>query len=71
MTPIHPKKLLHSKWTAVHPKHKEKHFVITKMEFDDDGNVELCLIEAIMTKREQHIDWRDLKNTQQWQQGWK
>ncbi|NLZ79547.1 MAG: TIGR02450 family Trp-rich protein, partial [Gammaproteobacteria bacterium] len=26
---INPKKLLHSKWTAVSPVNKEKHFMVT------------------------------------------
>ncbi|HCH4279606.1 TPA: TIGR02450 family Trp-rich protein [Vibrio parahaemolyticus] len=39
MNKIHPKKLLHSKWTATSPKNKEKHFVVTEMELDEDGNV--------------------------------
>lgn len=71
MTLIHPKKLLHSKWTAVNPQKKEKHFLITQMKFDEDGNVELCLIEAVMTKREEAINWRDLKDQSKWKQGWK
>ena len=71
MTPIHPKKLLNSKWTAVNPQRKEKHFIITDVKFDDENNVELCLIEAIMSKREESINWRDLKDTSHWKQGWK
>lgn len=71
MTPIHPKKLFHSKWTAVDAKRKEKHFMITKVVFDEDGNVEHCVIEAVMTKREASINWRDLKNNALWTQGWK
>lgn len=71
MTPIHPKKLLHSKWTATHPESKEKHFMITKVTFDEDGNVEECIIEAVMTKREENIDWRTLKDRSYWRQGWK
>ena len=70
MTPIHPKKLLHSKWTAVTPQRKEKHFMITQVDFDEDGNVEQCIIEAVMTKREEAIDWRELKNNTLWKQGW-
>jgi tryptophan-rich hypothetical protein len=68
---VSPKKLLSSKWTAVVPINKEKHFVITDVEFDDDGVVILCLIEAIMSKRATSIQWQDLKNSEQWLQGWK
>ena len=68
---INPKKLLNSKWTAVKPSNKEKHFIITEVEFDEDGEVILCKIEAIMSKRCQSIDWIQLKNQEAWLQGWK
>ena len=28
---LSPKKLLHTKWTAVAPRNKEKHFLVTKV----------------------------------------
>jgi tryptophan-rich hypothetical protein len=67
---ISPKKLLNSKWTAVMPLNKEKHFIITEVEYDEEGAVMACVIEAIMSKRTTHIDWLNLKNTEQWLQGW-
>ena len=67
---INPKKLLNSKWTAVKPTDKEKHFMITEIEFDEDGFVIACAIEAVMTKRLQAIDWQDLKDDSHWLQGW-
>lgn len=71
MNPIHPKKLLHSKWTAVQPVNKEKHFIVTEVEFDEEGVVVDCVIEAVMSKRTESIDWTLLKNTDSWRQGWK
>jgi tryptophan-rich hypothetical protein len=71
MNKINPKKLLNSKWTAVIPANKEKHFLVTEMEFDEDGDVIHCLIEAVISNRSQTIDWQELKNTEQWLQGWK
>ena len=71
MNRINPKKLLNSKWTAVKPQNKEKHFMITEVEFDEEGDVIHCLIEAVMTKNERAIDWQDLKDDSQWLQGWK
>lgn len=68
---INPRKLLDSKWTAVEPAQKEKHFIVTEMEFDDEGAVTSCVIEAVMSKRTFPIQWRDLKNQDQWIQGWK
>jgi tryptophan-rich hypothetical protein len=53
------------------PLNKEKHFIIIEVEYDDDGAVMSCLIEAIMSKRSIQIQWRDLKNTLKWVQGWK
>ncbi len=70
MHQINPKKLLHSKWTAVAPVNKEKHFLVTEMKFDEEGNVEHCVLEAILTKREEAIDWQILKNSTHWRQGW-
>lgn len=70
MNKITPKKLLHSKWTAVSPANKEKHFIITEMEFDEEGVVISCVIEAVMSKRSMAINWQDLKDRQRWLQGW-
>jgi tryptophan-rich hypothetical protein len=68
---INPRKLLRSKWTAVSPVNKEKHFLITDIEFDEEGVVIQCEIEAVMSKRTQLIDWRQLKKQDVWLQGWK
>ncbi|KZN40289.1 TIGR02450 family Trp-rich protein [Pseudoalteromonas luteoviolacea] len=68
---ITPKKLLNSKWTSVSPAHKEKHFIVTSVEFDEDGRVIECIIEAVMTNREQDINWRELKDPKMWKMGWK
>jgi len=70
MNQINPRKLKASKWTAAEPRNKEKHFVVTEVEFDEDGAVVLCILQAVMTKRESNIDWRDLKESSRWQQGW-
>lgn len=71
MNKISPKKLFNSKWTAVEPLNKEKHFIIVEVEYDEDGAVISCLIEAILSKRASHINWQDLKDAEQWRQGWK
>jgi tryptophan-rich hypothetical protein len=70
MNAINPKKLLNSKWTALAPKNKEKHFIVSEVLFNDDGAVISCVIEAVLTHRQQEIDWKNLKNSQQWLQGW-
>ena len=71
MNTINPKKLLNSKWTAVNPNHKEKHFLVTVMVFNEDGAVTHCSIEAVMSRRVRSIDWKSLQNKDNWLQGWK
>jgi tryptophan-rich hypothetical protein len=71
MNTINPNKLLNSKWTAVFPSKKEKHFIVTDIEFDENDTVTSCVIEAVMSKRTIPIDWHDLKNDNHWLHGWK
>ena len=71
MNTLNPKKLLDSKWTAVSPTNREKHFLVTEVEFDEDGVITHCLIEAVLTRRSTTIDWRTLKNSDQWMNGWR
>lgn len=71
MNQINPKKLLRSKWTAVTPTNKEKHFIVSDVEFDEEGAVVSCFIEAVMSKRAIQIDWHDLEDDSLWLHGWK
>jgi tryptophan-rich hypothetical protein len=71
MNKINPKKLLHSKWTALKPLNKEKHFMVLEMEFDEEGEVTHCLIEAVISNRTMPIQWQTLKDNNHWLQGWK
>ena len=71
MNRINPKKLLNSKWTAVSPTKKEKHFMVSDVEFDEEGEVVSCCIEAVLSKRSIPIVWHDLKDDTRWVHGWK
>ena len=71
MNRINPAKLLHSKWTAVEPKNKEKHFLVVEVDYDEEGIVIDCLLEAVMSRRKTAVNWRDLTNSDHWKQGWK
>ncbi|MEM7708389.1 MAG: TIGR02450 family Trp-rich protein [Pseudomonadota bacterium] len=71
MNQINPRKLMRSKWTAATPVNREKHFMVTKVEFDEDGTVVYCELEAVMSKRTQSIDWRELKDVSRWRFGWR
>lgn len=71
MNQINPKKLFNSKWTAVNPENKARHFLVTKVEYNAEGDVVFCMIEAIITKQSTAIDWQELKDESHWQLGWK
>lgn len=68
---INPNKLLLSKWTALTPRNKEKHFIVTDVDRDEQGVVIACLLEAVLSKNVYAIDWRDLKDANHWLVGWK
>lgn len=70
MNQVSPKALLHSKWTKRNVINKEKHFVITVVEIDEDQRVMECVIEAVMNNNQYSIDWRELKNKDEWKMGW-
>lgn len=53
------------------PANKEKHFLVSEIEFDEDGAVVACCIEAVMSKRCIPINWQDLKDETNWVHGWK
>jgi tryptophan-rich hypothetical protein len=69
---LSPKKLLHSKWTAVTPINREKHFIIVKVLHDeaDAQKVLEVTIEAVLSKRPQTLHWRDLSDDTRWKAGW-
>ena len=71
MNKVNPKKLLNSKWTSVNPANKEKHFIVSEIELDEEGSVISCSIEAVISRRSIPLDWPDLKDDSHWIQGWK
>jgi tryptophan-rich hypothetical protein len=72
MTVLHPKKLLLSKWTAVKPVARQKHFLVTKVVEPEppEAPVEWVDIEAVYSKKVQRIRWRELLDDAVWRQGW-
>jgi tryptophan-rich hypothetical protein len=72
MNPVDPKKLLLSKWTAVKPVAREKHFVVTRViePAEPGGPVTFVEIEAVHSRRVRTIDWRELRDAGTWHQGW-
>lgn len=70
MNPIHPNKLKLSKWTARQPLNREKHFLVTEIGRDEEGCITDCQLEAVISKKIYHIDWRQLKDSEIWLIGW-
>ena len=72
MNPLNPKKLLLTKWTAVTPLAKQKHFLVRRVikpELPTEP-IELVEIESVFSQATQVIPWRDLQNEGVWRQGW-
>jgi tryptophan-rich hypothetical protein len=72
MNLLNPKKLLLTKWTAVKPVAKQKHFLISRVIEPEQltDPIERVEIEAVFSKAVQEISWRDLQDDRVWRQGW-
>jgi tryptophan-rich hypothetical protein len=72
MNPLNPKKLLLTKWTAVTPVAKQKHFLVSRVIQPDllTDPIELVEIEAVFSKVTQIMPWRELQDAGVWKQGW-
>jgi tryptophan-rich hypothetical protein len=72
MTHVHPKKLLLTKWTAVTPVDRQKHFLVAEVVLPDDpaAPIEWIEIESVFSKARRRIGWRELRDASQWRQGW-
>lgn len=71
-TRLSPKKLLLSKWTAVAPVGKEKHFVVVRViePVLPDLRIDQVELEAVHSRRSFLLPWRALTDPAQWRQGW-
>ena len=72
MNPLNPKKLLLTKWTAVTPVAKQKHFLVSRVIHPELATepVVSVEIEAVFSKATHVIAWRDLQDESVWRQGW-
>lgn len=59
-----------SKWTALRPVKRGKHFLVTEVQYLDSA-VASCTLEAVLTGKEYRIDWQSLKDNTDWLMGWK
>lgn len=71
-TLLHPKNLRLSKWTAVVPVDKEKHFLVTKVVEPESASaaIEFVELEAVYSGRTFRLAWRELSDPDHWRQGW-
>ena len=69
--PINPEKLLLSKWTAVVVREKQKHFIVTQLQRDEQQRVYGCILEAVINHQEYELDWQVLKDPGLWLPGWR
>lgn len=69
---LSPKKLLHTKWTAVAPVNKEKHFLVVRVVLPEPPAVRVDEVElqAVHSRRSFVLPWRDLSDATRWRQGW-
>lgn len=69
---LSPKKLLLTKWTAVKPRNREKHFVVTRVVEPEPPSmrVEQIELEAVHSKQVYLLHWRELTDASLWRQGW-
>lgn len=72
MNRLSANKLLLSKWTAQKPVNKQKHFLVSELIKDHlDQQIVSCVLEAVIDNHKLQIDWRELKDSRLWIQGWK
>lgn len=71
MNRINPKKLLLSKWSAVNPEKKERHFIVSELIRDENEVIIACKLESVLSKTLYEIDWKVLKDKENWLMGWK
>ena len=72
MNTLQPNKQLLSKWTAVKPIAKEKHFLVSKVVAPelDQGMVKWIDLEAVHSRATRRMDWKELRDDTQWRRGW-
>lgn len=68
---FNPEKLLLSKWTARQPQNREKHFLVCELLRNEEGELLQVELQAVLSRRNEMIDWRELRDSERWQIGWK
>jgi len=70
--PVNYKKLPNSKWTAVRPIDREKHFIVLDWVRDAEGRpTDRVAVEAVLTSVVRELHWRELEDRDRWRVGWR
>ena len=72
MPAVDSKQLLFSKWTAIQPCDREKHFVVRRV-FKKRGEESkaICVeLEAVISKRMRLLSLQELRDATRWARGW-
>jgi tryptophan-rich hypothetical protein len=71
-TRLNPRKLLLSKWTALQPRNKEKHFIVVRLIEPEDPaqGISEVELEAVYSRHSRIIHWKTLTDVAVWRQGW-
>ena len=65
------KKLLNSKWTAKNPINKEKHFIVIKVNVNNnEQKIDSIILQSVLTRREYLKTYIEFKNEDDWITGW-
>ncbi len=72
MNKLQPGKLLLSKWTAIAPVARQKHFLVCEVIHPETLGVQIewVEIEAVYSNTRQRINWKELRDETRWRQGW-
>ncbi len=60
-----------SRSRATQPSNKERHFIVTSLERDDEDVIIGCILESVLTKNTYQMSLEALKDEEQWSLGWK
>ena len=70
--PVNLKKIVGSKWTAVLPENREKHFIVLDWERDEnDQPTDRIQLEAILTGTVRLLHHKALAEQEEWLIGWR
>ncbi|MCY1043412.1 TIGR02450 family Trp-rich protein [Corallococcus sp. bb12-1] len=64
-------RLVGSKWTAVQPLEREKHFVVLRWVGEGGERPQELELEALLTRRVHRVPWRALADREHWVSGWR